>query len=171
MCCGRFPAPSCRVRLGCGWLTNSAPGSTPSTSRRPPSAVSPSPICPAQRAVGAEELVPPTLAVLPAACLRWTVPTALRPGLPSDPAAGRNCAVYRAGTTVGLVGYGNIAKRVGDIVAAMGATVLHTSSRRRRAARLAAAARTAGRQRHRLAAPAVDGATPIICSAGTRWPG
>jgi phosphoglycerate dehydrogenase-like enzyme len=31
--------------------------------------------------------------------------------------------------TVGLVGYGNIAKRVGDIVAAMGATVLHTSTK------------------------------------------
>ena len=33
------------------------------------------------------------------------------------------------GCTVGLVGNGSIAKRVGDIVAAMGATVLHTSTR------------------------------------------
>ncbi|MGH3552982.1 MAG: NAD(P)-dependent oxidoreductase, partial [Mycobacterium sp.] len=31
--------------------------------------------------------------------------------------------------TVGLVGYGDIAKRVAEIVAAMGATVLHTSTR------------------------------------------
>lgn len=31
--------------------------------------------------------------------------------------------------TVGLIGYGNIAQRVGRIVAAMGATVLHTSTR------------------------------------------
>jgi phosphoglycerate dehydrogenase-like enzyme len=31
--------------------------------------------------------------------------------------------------TVGLVGYGNIAKRVAGVVAAMGATVLHTSTR------------------------------------------
>jgi phosphoglycerate dehydrogenase-like enzyme len=33
------------------------------------------------------------------------------------------------GCTVGLVGYGNIAKRVSEIVGAMGATVVHTSTR------------------------------------------
>jgi phosphoglycerate dehydrogenase-like enzyme len=49
-------------------------------------------------------------------------------GWPTDPALGET--VRDLGScTVGLVGYGNIAKRVGDIVAAMGAVVLHTSTR------------------------------------------
>ena len=49
-------------------------------------------------------------------------------GWPSDPQLGET--VRDIGScTVGLVGYGNIAKRVGDIAAAMGATVLHTSTR------------------------------------------
>jgi phosphoglycerate dehydrogenase-like enzyme len=49
-------------------------------------------------------------------------------GWPADPELGET--VRDLGScTVGLVGYGNIAKRVGDIVAAMGATVLHTSTR------------------------------------------
>jgi phosphoglycerate dehydrogenase-like enzyme len=49
-------------------------------------------------------------------------------GWPANPELGET--VRDIGScTVGLVGYGNIAKRVGDIVAAMGATVLHTSSR------------------------------------------
>jgi phosphoglycerate dehydrogenase-like enzyme len=49
-------------------------------------------------------------------------------GWPASPELGET--VRDIGScTVGLVGYGNIAKRVGDIVAAMGATVLHTSSR------------------------------------------
>ena len=49
-------------------------------------------------------------------------------GWPADPQLGE--AVRDIGScTVGLVGYGNIAKRVGDIVAAMGATVLHTSTK------------------------------------------
>jgi phosphoglycerate dehydrogenase-like enzyme len=49
-------------------------------------------------------------------------------GWPTDPALGET--VRDLGScTVGLVGYGNIAKRVGDIVAAMGAGVLHTSTR------------------------------------------
>ena len=49
-------------------------------------------------------------------------------GWPTDPSLGE---VVRdvGGCTVGLVGYGNIAKRVELIVAAMGANVLHTSSR------------------------------------------
>jgi phosphoglycerate dehydrogenase-like enzyme len=49
-------------------------------------------------------------------------------GWPANPELGET--VRDIGScTVGLVGYGKIAKRVGDIVAAMGATVLHTSSR------------------------------------------
>jgi phosphoglycerate dehydrogenase-like enzyme len=49
-------------------------------------------------------------------------------GWPSDPQLGET--VRDIGTcTVGLVGYGNIAKRVADVVAAMGATVLHNSTR------------------------------------------
>jgi phosphoglycerate dehydrogenase-like enzyme len=49
-------------------------------------------------------------------------------GWPANPELGET--VRDLGScTVGLVGYGNIAKRVGDIVAAMGATVLHTSTR------------------------------------------
>src|SRR6201996_6156203 len=49
-------------------------------------------------------------------------------GWPSDPQLGETVRDI-GGCTVGLVGYGNIAKRVGDIVAAMSATVLHTSTR------------------------------------------
>jgi phosphoglycerate dehydrogenase-like enzyme len=49
-------------------------------------------------------------------------------GWPADPGLGET--VRDIGScTVGLVGYGNIAKRVEGIVAAMGATVLHTSTR------------------------------------------
>jgi phosphoglycerate dehydrogenase-like enzyme len=49
-------------------------------------------------------------------------------GWPSDPQLGET--VRDIGScTVGLVGYGNVAKRVADIVAAMGAAVLHTSTR------------------------------------------
>jgi phosphoglycerate dehydrogenase-like enzyme len=49
-------------------------------------------------------------------------------GWPSDPALGETVRDIGA-CTVGLVGYGNIAKHVAGIVAAMGATVLHTSTR------------------------------------------
>jgi phosphoglycerate dehydrogenase-like enzyme len=49
-------------------------------------------------------------------------------GWPSDPGLGEAVRDI-GGCTVGLVGHGNIAKRVRDIVAAMGATVLHTSTR------------------------------------------
>lgn len=49
-------------------------------------------------------------------------------GWPSDPALGDTVRDV-GGCTVGLVGYGNIAKRVGEIVTAMGATVVHTSTR------------------------------------------
>jgi phosphoglycerate dehydrogenase-like enzyme len=49
-------------------------------------------------------------------------------GWPSDPQLGETVRDIGA-CTVGLVGYGNIAKRVANIVAAMGATVLHTSTR------------------------------------------
>jgi phosphoglycerate dehydrogenase-like enzyme len=49
-------------------------------------------------------------------------------GWPANPELGET--VRDIGScTVGLIGYGNIARRVGDIVAAMGATVLHTSTR------------------------------------------
>jgi len=49
-------------------------------------------------------------------------------GWPSDPQLGETVRDIAA-CTVGLVGYGNVAKRVAGIVAAMGATVLHTSTR------------------------------------------
>lgn len=49
-------------------------------------------------------------------------------GWPADATLGETVRDI-GGCTVGLVGYGNIAKRVGQIVAAMGATVLHTSTR------------------------------------------
>ena len=49
-------------------------------------------------------------------------------GWPSDPELGETVRDIGA-CTVGLVGYGSIAKHVAGIVAAMGATVLHTSTR------------------------------------------
>ena len=49
-------------------------------------------------------------------------------GWPADPELGETVRDIGA-CTVGLVGYGNIAKRVRDIVTTMGATVLHTSTR------------------------------------------
>jgi phosphoglycerate dehydrogenase-like enzyme len=48
-------------------------------------------------------------------------------GWPSDPQLGETVRDIGA-CRVGLVGYGNIAKHVGGIVATMGATVLHTST-------------------------------------------
>jgi phosphoglycerate dehydrogenase-like enzyme len=49
-------------------------------------------------------------------------------GWPTDPSLGET--VRDIGScTVGLLGYGNIAHRVEEIVSAMGATVLHTSTR------------------------------------------
>ncbi|HEY2199524.1 MAG TPA: 2-hydroxyacid dehydrogenase [Mycobacterium sp.] len=48
-------------------------------------------------------------------------------GWPSDPLLGETVRDIGA-CTVGLVGYGNVAKQVAHIVAAMGATVLHTST-------------------------------------------
>jgi phosphoglycerate dehydrogenase-like enzyme len=48
-------------------------------------------------------------------------------GWPSDPQLGETVRDVGA-CTVGLVGYGNIAKRVAGIVTAMGAAVLHTST-------------------------------------------
>ncbi|MEZ0354027.1 2-hydroxyacid dehydrogenase [Mycobacterium sp. pR1184] len=49
-------------------------------------------------------------------------------GWPLDPGLGETVRDI-GGCTVGLVGYGNIAKRVDGIVSAMGAEVLHTSTR------------------------------------------
>ena len=49
-------------------------------------------------------------------------------GWPSDPSLGETVRDI-GGCTVGLVGYGNVARRVEHIVAAMGADVLHTSTR------------------------------------------
>ncbi|HJT95988.1 MAG TPA: 2-hydroxyacid dehydrogenase [Mycobacterium sp.] len=49
-------------------------------------------------------------------------------GWPSDPSLGETVRDI-GGCTVGLIGYGNIAKSVETIVAAMGAQVLHTSTR------------------------------------------
>ncbi|WP_163801531.1 2-hydroxyacid dehydrogenase [Mycolicibacterium sediminis] len=48
-------------------------------------------------------------------------------GWPSDPTLGETVRDI-GGCTVGLVGYGNVAKRVETIVSAMGATVVHTST-------------------------------------------
>lgn len=48
-------------------------------------------------------------------------------GWPTDPSLGETVRDIGA-CTVGLVGYGNIARRVEQIVAAMGARVLHTST-------------------------------------------
>lgn len=49
-------------------------------------------------------------------------------GWPSDPSLGETVRDI-GGCTVGLIGYGNIAKAVERIVVAMGARVLHTSTR------------------------------------------
>jgi phosphoglycerate dehydrogenase-like enzyme len=49
-------------------------------------------------------------------------------GWPSDPTLGETVRDV-GGCTVGLIGYGNIAKQVETIVTAMGATTLHTSTR------------------------------------------
>ncbi|MCZ8380026.1 2-hydroxyacid dehydrogenase [Mycobacterium sp. CPCC 205372] len=49
-------------------------------------------------------------------------------GWPTDPRLGETVRDIGGGT-VGLVGYGNVAQRVATIVSAMGATVLHTSTR------------------------------------------
>jgi phosphoglycerate dehydrogenase-like enzyme len=49
-------------------------------------------------------------------------------GWPSDPTLGETVRDI-GGCTVGLVGYGNVAKQVKRIVAAMGANVVHTSTR------------------------------------------
>lgn len=49
-------------------------------------------------------------------------------GWPTDPGLGETVRDIGSGT-VGLVGYGNVAQRVATIVSAMGATVLHTSTR------------------------------------------
>ena len=49
-------------------------------------------------------------------------------GWPSDPTLGETVRDI-GGCTVGLIGYGNIAKSVETIVSAMGARVLHTSTR------------------------------------------
>lgn len=48
-------------------------------------------------------------------------------GWPTDPDLGERCRDI-GGCTVGLVGYGSVAKQVARIVTAMGATVLHTST-------------------------------------------
>lgn len=49
-------------------------------------------------------------------------------GWPSDPSLGETVRDI-GGCTVGLIGYGNIAKQVETIVTAMGADVVHTSTR------------------------------------------
>ncbi|MEO6794768.1 MAG: 2-hydroxyacid dehydrogenase [Mycobacterium sp.] len=49
-------------------------------------------------------------------------------GWPTDPDLGEHCRDI-GGCTVGLVGYGSVAQRVAGIVTAMGADVLHTSTR------------------------------------------
>jgi phosphoglycerate dehydrogenase-like enzyme len=49
-------------------------------------------------------------------------------GWPTDPSLGETVRDIGC-CTVGLVGYGNVAQRVETVVAAMGATVLHTSTR------------------------------------------
>jgi phosphoglycerate dehydrogenase-like enzyme len=49
-------------------------------------------------------------------------------GWPSDPTLGETVRDI-GGCTVGLIGYGNVAKRVEAIVSAMGSAVVHTSTR------------------------------------------
>ncbi|MCV7150749.1 2-hydroxyacid dehydrogenase [Mycolicibacterium pyrenivorans] len=49
-------------------------------------------------------------------------------GWPSDPTLGETVRDV-GGCTVGLVGYGNVAKRVERIIASMGGEILHTSTR------------------------------------------
>lgn len=49
-------------------------------------------------------------------------------GWPSDPELGQHCRDI-GGCTVGLIGYGNVAKALEPMLAAMGATVVHTSTR------------------------------------------
>lgn len=49
-------------------------------------------------------------------------------GWPADPRLGETVRDI-GGCTVGLIGYGSVAKRVAAILAAMGATVLHTTTR------------------------------------------
>ncbi|MBS9533358.1 2-hydroxyacid dehydrogenase [Mycobacterium sp. M1] len=65
------------------------------------------------------------------AALRRLLPldAATRAGLgwPADPALGEHCRDI-GGCTVGLVGYGSVARAVEQIVSAMGAVVLHTST-------------------------------------------
>jgi phosphoglycerate dehydrogenase-like enzyme len=72
-----------------------------------------------------------TVLLMLAALRRLTVldrQTRAGTGWPTDPSLGET--VRDIGScTVGLVGYGNIAQRVEKVVAAMGATVLHTSTR------------------------------------------
>jgi phosphoglycerate dehydrogenase-like enzyme len=71
-------------------------------------------------------------ALLMLAALRRLLPldhaTRAGHGWPLDPGLGQHCRDIGS-CTVGLVGYGDIAKSVEQIVAAMGATVLHTSTR------------------------------------------
>jgi phosphoglycerate dehydrogenase-like enzyme len=66
------------------------------------------------------------------AALRRLVPldrdTRAGRGWPSDPSLGETVRDI-GGCTVGLVGYGNVAKRVETIVATLGADVVHTSTR------------------------------------------
>ena len=77
-------------------------------------------------------------------------------GWPADPALGDK--VRDLGScTVGLLGYGNIAKRIEQILRAMGANVLHTSTQRDEYnTSWASIQRTVGKERRRVAAPAVD---------------
>ena len=78
-------------------------------------------------------------------------------GWPTDPTLGDT--VRDLGScTVGLVGYGNVAKRVEQIRARDGQRhVVHTSSDARRLPHeLGQPQRTAEEERHRLAAPAAD---------------
>ena len=90
-------------------------------------------------------------------------------GWPSDPSLGETVRDI-GGCTVGLVGYGNIAKTVETIVAAMGAQSAHQHPRRR-PSRLASPPGAARRQRHRLVASAADRDRPRACSTAPRWPG
>ena len=76
-------------------------------------------------------------------------------GWPSDPSLGETVRDI-GGCTVGLVGYGNIAKAVERIVGRYGSQRPAHQHPRRRPPRLAAASRTAVGQRHRLVAHTAD---------------
>ena len=91
-------------------------------------------------------------------------------GWPSDPTLGETVRDV-GGCTVGLIGYGNIAKRVESIVAAMGGQTVHTSTRDDGHHGWRSLHDLLDRQRHRLAASAADREHRRHWWTATRWHG